>query len=226
MAFEKLTEIKPPENLSTDKVPNFKESAADKVPDFSKTEVSIKDKSSDKVPDFSDPVIDHIADFSNSDISDEKKSTDSENTEENGEIKIREIICRNKDLDGDRHPITGVPFERKTIEVDGELIEGVFPQFDSVIDISLPKELQKAGNKEQFDFANEKLKEAVNSDPELKKKFTEEQLEQIMNGDRPDGYVWHHSENLGELQLIDKDTHDKTGHTGGQVVWGGGNENR
>lgn len=147
-------------------------------------------------------------------------------TKDNKESKPRTIICRNESLEGDCHPITGVPFERKIIEVDNEKIEGVFPQFESTHTVDLPNNLHEASNKDQFDYANNKLRDAVNSDTELSTKFSDEQLEQINNGDRPDGYVWHHTENPGELQLIDKDTHDKTGHTGGQAVWGGGSENR
>lgn len=138
----------------------------------------------------------------------------------------RTIICRNESLEGDCHPVTGVPFERKVILVNGEEVEGVFAQFDSACDVHLPEHLQDATNAEQFEYANEQLRQAVEADPELRAKFTDEQLEQIRNGDRPDGYVWHHSENPGELQLVDKETHDKTGHTGGQVVWGGGSANR
>lgn len=138
----------------------------------------------------------------------------------------RKIICRNEGLAGDCHPITGVPFERKVIEIDGEKVEGVFPQFESQYTVDLPENLYQATNKEQFDYANQKLKEAVEKNPELAERFDADQLEQIRNGDRPDGYVWHHAENPGELQLIDRETHDKTGHTGGQVIWGGGQENR
>lgn len=144
-----------------------------------------------------------------------------------GKEKIcREVICRNKELGGGQHPITGVPFERKEIEVKGEVVEGVFPQFESTHDVELPKDLYEAKNKEQFDYANGELRKAVDSDPELRTKFSGEQLEQIRNGDRPDGFVWHHSENPGQLQLVDKNTHDLTGHTGGQVIWGGGQVNR
>ncbi|HFS0969470.1 TPA: HNH endonuclease [Pseudomonas aeruginosa] len=138
----------------------------------------------------------------------------------------REIICRNENLEGDCHPVTGVPFERKVILVNGEEVEGVFAQFDSTCNVQLPEHLHEATNEEQFKYANEQLRQAVEADPELRAKFTDEQLEQIRNGDRPDGFVWHHSENPGELQLVDKETHDKTGHTGGQVVWGGGAANR
>jgi hypothetical protein len=58
------------------------------------------------------------------------------------------------------------------------------------------------------------------------KQFTEEQLEQIMNGDTPDGYTWHHNEETGKMQLVKSETHARTGHTGGRAIWGGGSESR
>lgn len=138
-----------------------------------------------------------------------------------------EIHTRNESLEGDRHPITGVPFERKTVEdSDGNEVTGVFPEFDSDFDAQLPEDLYEASDKEQFAECNKQLKEAVEKDPELAKRFTPEQLEQIKNGDTPDGYTWHHNEEKGKMQLIDSDIHAKTGHTGGKTIWGGGNENR
>ena len=138
-----------------------------------------------------------------------------------------EIHTRNESLEGDRHPITGVPFERKTVEdSDGNEVTGVFPEFDSDFDAQLPEDLYEASDKEQFAECNRQLKEAVEKDPELVKKFTPEQLEQIKNGDTPDGYTWHHNEEKGKMQLVDSDIHAKTGHTGGKTIWGGGNENR
>ena len=78
----------------------------------------------------------------------------------------------------------------------------------------------------QFKEANDQLKDAIENDPEVRKQFTDEQIEQIEAGDTPEGYVWHHSEEPGTLQLVDTTTHAQTGHTGGRTVWGGGSENR
>lgn len=139
----------------------------------------------------------------------------------------KEIHTRNEDLEGKNHPVTGVPFDRKTVtDSEGNEVDGVFPVFDSEYDAQLPESLYKASDKEQFAECNKQLKEAVEKDPELAKKFTPEQLEQIKNGDTPDGYTWHHNEKTGKMQLVDSDTHAKTGHTGGKTIWGGGNENR
>lgn len=151
-----------------------------------------------------------------------------EKSESNESDKISyEIHTRNESLEGDKHPITGVPFIRKTVkDADGKDITGVFPVFDSDFDAQLPEDLYKASDKEQFAECNKQLKESIEKDPKLEKKFTPEQLEQIKNGDTPDGYTWHHNEETGKMQLVDSDIHAKTGHTGGKTVWGGGNENR
>ena len=142
--------------------------------------------------------------------------------DENGRIKTR-----NEGLEGQNHSETGVPFKEKTVETDtGEKVTGVFPEFDSKFDAQLPEDMQKESDSKQFDECNKQLKEAVESDPELAKQFDEEQLEQIKNGDTPDGYTWHHNEEKGKMQLVDSETHAKTGHTGGRSIWGGGTENR
>lgn len=138
-----------------------------------------------------------------------------------------EIHTRNDGLEGKKHPQTDVPFKRKTVEdADGNEVTGVFPEFDPVFEGELPEELYQESDKKQFAECNKQLKEAVEKDPELAKKFTPEQIEQIKNGDTPDGYTWHHNEEKGKMQLVDSDTHAKTGHTGGKTIWGGGNENR
>jgi hypothetical protein len=137
------------------------------------------------------------------------------------------LTTRNEGLKDQKHPETGVPFKEKTVtDAEGNEVTGVFPEFDSEFDAQLPEELEQASDKEQFDECNKQLKEAVENDPELAKKFTPEQLEQIKNGDTPDGYTWHHNEEKGKMQLVDSETHAKTGHTGGKVIWGGGSENR
>lgn len=149
-----------------------------------------------------------------------KKSIDGE--EFDGTINL---ITRNESLEGDVHPITGVPFERRTIETSIK-IEGVFPEFDSEFDAQMSEELFKESDVKQFNECNKQLKETIENNPDLEKQFSKEQLEQINNGDTPDGYVWHHDATPGKIQLVDFETHANTGHTGGRVVWGGGNENR
>lgn len=145
--------------------------------------------------------------------------------------KPRYIRTLNESLENDRHPITGVPFERKMVELpNGEKIEGVFPNFDSKFDAKIPEEMYLKSDKEQFKECNKQLLNEINSNKELKKQFTAEQIEQISDGvsdgTAPDGFVWNHDVEPGKLQLVDVETHAHTGHTGGRAVWGGGSDNR
>ena len=144
----------------------------------------------------------------------------------NMETNLIKLDTRNQALEGTVHPETGVPFERKVIDIGNNTkVEGVFPKFDSVIDIQLPEDMLKAPDSVQFPECNRQLKEAFEANPD-KFSFDKEQMEQILDGETPDGYTWHHDAEVGKMQLVESDIHAKTGHTGGRVVWGGGNENR
>lgn len=145
---------------------------------------------------------------------------------ENYDGKIEKVKCLNENLEGKRHPDTNVPFVRKVVETSGGEKVGVFPVFKSKLDVQLPNELLKESDFKQFKECNSNLKEAVSQKTSFRESFTDEQIDQIMDGDVPDGYVWHHGEEEGKMQLVDFETHDKTAHTGGKSVWGGGRECR
>jgi len=145
---------------------------------------------------------------------------------DNAESSSENIKCRNENLDGQVHPETGIPFERKQVEVDGQKYEVVVPEFESSYDAQLPKDMYDASDREQFKECNTQLKREITSNKDLREQFDEEQLDQIENGDTPDGYTWHHDAEAGKMQLVDTETHQKTGHTGGRSIWGGGAENR
>jgi hypothetical protein len=143
----------------------------------------------------------------------------------------RYLITRNHGQENDVHPMTGVPFVKKILEMpNGEWIEGVFPEFSSDFDAKLPEDMYLESDKTQFQECNRQLYEAIEADPKLKEKFTAEQIEQIKDGidegTAPDGYVWNHDAEAGKMQLVNSDIHAKTGHTGGRFLWGGGSENR
>ena len=117
-----------------------------------------------------------------------------------------------------------MPYERKHINIDGFEIEGVFPVFDSVFETYLSPENYKSDSYAKE--CNAKLKEAIEKNPELKSKFSPEQLKDIAEGRTPDGYVWHHNEEEGKMQLVEESKHDRTRggapHTGGSALWGPG----
>lgn len=145
-----------------------------------------------------------------------------------GSEQVKRIPCRNERHDGQCHPDTGVPFKTKEVEnAQGETLEGVFAEFDPFFVAQLPEELLQESDSKQFNECNEQLKDWVESHPdEATDLFDKEQLDDIANERTPEGLTWHHSENKGEMQLVDSEVHAKTGHTGGKSVWGGGRENR
>lgn len=137
------------------------------------------------------------------------------------------IICRNESLEGARHPITGIEFIRNEVEApDGTKYEGVFPVFEPAFEAQLDEPQYLQSDAQQFKEANSQLKAEIENNSDLSKNFTTEQLEQIEFNDTPDGYVWHHSEEAGTLQLVDTTVHAQTGHTGGRSIWGGGSDYR
>ncbi len=129
-----------------------------------------------------------------------------------------------EDLEG-KTSETGVPYERKRVTINGIEIDGVFPVFNSRFDVQLPEDLEKSSNAKQFKECNRQLKEAIENNPELRSQFDEEQLQDIADGDTPRGYVWHHNEEKGKMQLVKTEDHDRTqggaAHTGGRALWAG-----
>lgn len=132
---------------------------------------------------------------------------------------IFHLDCRNSSLEGTRHPTTGVPFERRRISVNGVMIEGVFPKFQSVVELRLPERLYRATESEQFRYLNAQLRETIDRDSWTRANFSEKEIRMIESGRAPAGFTWHHNESRGVMQLVETATHARTGHTGGDSIW-------
>ena len=139
---------------------------------------------------------------------------------------IFKLSTANEALAGLVHPLSGVSFSLKVIDLLGMMVEGVFPEFKSLFEVALPDSLLKASDKMQFSYCMTKLQDAIKNNSLMKSIFTPRQLEQIAKGIVPGGLVWHHSEEVGIMKLIDSNIHAKTAHTGGRAIWGGGKDNR
>ncbi|MBU8907667.1 HNH endonuclease [Desertibacillus haloalkaliphilus] len=138
---------------------------------------------------------------------------------------VEKIDTVNSDLEGTVHPETGVPYESNTVQLaDGTFVEGVFPVFDSAFDAIIPAEHFESSPYTHAQIANEQLAAAVAQDPSYESQFNDMQLEQIQDGETPDGYTWHHHEELGKMQLVETEPHEQSAHTGGMSLWGGGYE--
>lgn len=95
------------------------------------------------------------------------------------------------------------------------------------IPIQLPENLYKAESDEQKEYLLKELKTQISKKFEnrkMRKQFSKEELEELAQGVLPEGYVWHHNEKEGLMQLVDEATHKATGHTGGMSLWGKGYE--
>ena len=74
-----------------------------------------------------------------------------------------------------------------------------------------------------FSKASKVLYDDIMRDNNLRSKFTETEIELFKHGKVPNKYTWHHHQETGVLQLVDREVHRKTGHTGGFSIWGSGN---
>jgi hypothetical protein len=136
---------------------------------------------------------------------------------------VEKIDTINSHLEGTIDPKSGVLYESNTVQLpDGSFVEGVFPVFDSDYDAVIPPEHYESGSYTHAQIANEQLAAAVEQNPSYEAQFNEMQLEQIRDGETPDGYTWHHHEEAGRMQLVDSETHELARHTGGMSLWGGG----
>jgi hypothetical protein len=170
--------------------------------------------------------IKEVAEVSKSckEVGDKTKAFENSKNEIN---KPRHIPTINEGLKNKKYPGTNVEYKRHEFMLNGEKVEGVFPKFESKFDTRLPKELRTASDANQFKYCNRQLLKAIETNPELSKKFTTRQLEQIKNGEpRISGLTWHHNEISGKMQLVDESLHSKCRHTGGRYLWGGGSECR
>ncbi len=145
---------------------------------------------------------------------------------ENEGNDITALKCINERYEGLRHPETNIPYVRTTLEHNGNICEGVFPEFEATFDANIPEEKFNATDREHFSECNDQLKYSAMNDHHLASKFTEDQFDQILSGYTPEGYTWHHSEEPGKLQLVDTTDHESTRHTGGRAIWGGGGDAR
>jgi hypothetical protein len=119
------------------------------------------------------------------------------------------IRLRKGDLAGDKHPVSGVPYD----------LNG-FPIFDAITEVKLKEADYKKTRPTHDRICNKLLYEQILADPRLAAKFTAEEIELFKKGEKPKTYTWHHHQNTGRMQLVDAYLHEKTGHTGGYNIWG------
>lgn len=135
---------------------------------------------------------------------------------------IYQLKTINEKLAGSLQAETGVKYVKKTIDLMGSKIEGVFPKFDAAFTAQLPLDKLTASDSIQFSECLSQLKTELKNNPALKEKFTPRQLQQIEQGKMPSGFTWHHNEEVGKMELVDTNKHTLAKHTGGRAIWGNG----
>lgn len=98
-----------------------------------------------------------------------------------------------------------------------------FPIFKSKYKVKLKLRDCHQSRNYHFMLCNYKLFSDIQFNSRLRKKLnlSKNDIKLLQEGKTPSHYVWHHHQNVGELQLVDRETHEKTFHKGGFSIWGG-----
>jgi hypothetical protein len=93
----------------------------------------------------------------------------------------------------------------------------IFPAKSIKKTVTLPKTRYKDSDTSQFTWLNNKVKKA---DPSYNPKTQ-------TFGNNPTKYTWHHAQDPpGTMLLVEFGIHNRTSHSGGRNVWGGGTGSR
>jgi hypothetical protein len=120
----------------------------------------------------------------------------------------------NVHLAGGEHPVTRIPFNERG-----------FPVFDGVAlcDIRIaPDQALIRDRPSHFREATARLREDIDAGRVPAGEFTDQQLAAIDRGlAKIPGLTWHHHQDVGRLQLVPTDIHNRTNHIGGFKMWFG-----
>ena len=110
---------------------------------------------------------------------------------------------------GKMHPVSGVKFDNNG-----------FPVFEAKHEMNLnPSDYTKTRST-HFEKASKTLYNEIQNNPEIANRFTQNEIEVFKIGGVPKKYTWHHHQDPGVMQLVDRTLHKQTGHDGGYSIWG------
>ena len=102
-----------------------------------------------------------------------------------------------------------------------------FPVFDVGIDVMMPYDRFGCSDNVQFRFCNREVANRVSADPVFRAALPPD-LQQLYSAafktNAPSGWVWHHHQDAGRMQLVRSRDHDavvvwRVSHTGGAAIW-------
>jgi hypothetical protein len=122
---------------------------------------------------------------------------------------------KNVKLAGERHPVTGIPFDERGFAILDDI---------AVFEAQLPSSVSSVRNrKHHMRAATRQLHDAIERGEASASMFDENQLAAIAAGkDKIPGFTWHHHQHVGRMQLVPEIAHGETGHMGGMDTWFGG----
>ncbi len=125
---------------------------------------------------------------------------------------VPSALAKNVKLAGQRHPVSGIVFDRKG-----------FPIFDDVAVFDTRISRSVASKKDAYKHKSSATKilwKEITDGNISRNKFTQKQLRDIERGlEKITGFTWHHHQDIGRMQLIPQTTHTSTGHVGGMKMW-------
>ena len=112
---------------------------------------------------------------------------------------------------------------QRTIHFDENGFPAFKTKFETLLDAIHIGSRSRPGH---YRAANQKLLQAIEADPALARELglSRSSIEGLRTSARaPDGYAWHHHQDVGRMQLVpDGDHLLANSHTGGMAIWGGG----
>lgn len=108
-----------------------------------------------------------------------------------------------------KHQSTGIHFDKNG-----------FPKFKSFANVKLPWHMCNKTRETHFRYANKQMYERIKKDRHLKTKFTKSEINEFKEGNTPSRFTWHHHQDKGLLQLVERSIHEKVNHKGGYSIWG------
>lgn len=102
----------------------------------------------------------------------QRLSTAFENNKKNEGSETRHLKTINEQYEGQKYPGTDVEYKHERIQVNGEKVEGVFPQFESKDVERLPRKMWESSDAQQFSFCTQMLGQKLEHNPALESRFT------------------------------------------------------
>lgn len=108
-----------------------------------------------------------------------------------------------------KHLATGVMFDK-----DG------FPCFKVIATVNLDKKLFNKTRETHFYHASKILYSRIKKNKKVAIKFTRREILAFQLGETPAKYTWHHHQDKGVMQLVNRQIHESVRHDGGYSIWG------